>query len=111
MLPIEKNRGDYPKRARVRLFKEQIGYLDPLFLKAFQETCEVPRMNRWIRQKVEQEFGLTLKGKADVARWTELLADRFYETPIEWVKEMMRREMYPSHETKTTQLDETREWF
>lgn len=109
MLPIEKNREENQKRARLRLYKEHLGYLDPLFLKTFQETCEIPRINRWICQKVQQEFKLTLKGKADIEKWNQLLAERFYENPVEWVKEMMRREMYPSTEENMIALEEERQ--
>lgn len=106
MLPIEKNRGGNQKRIRLRLYKEHLGYLDPLFLETFQKTCGVTFINRWVRQRVEQEFGLVLKGRADVAKWNQLLTDRFYENPVEWVKEMMRREMYHSHESNKTLAEE-----
>ena len=100
MLPIEKNREETQKRTRIRLYKEHLGYLDSLFLEAFQQTCGVQRINRWIKEKVEQEFEMTLKNKEDIAKWTDILTERFYENPMEWVKEMMRREMYPSQKVE-----------
>lgn len=96
MLPSETNHGKEVKRIRLRLYKEHLGYINPLFLETFQETCQVKRLNTWIKQRAYQEFGLYIESRADIAVLNQILAERFYENPAEWVKEMMRREMYPS---------------
>ncbi|PLS19539.1 hypothetical protein CVD28_03735 [Bacillus sp. M6-12] len=81
------------KKVKIKLFDTHFAWIYQSLLNRFDEVSGYVNRTEWIKEKVEEEFGLTLKEKADLLVLDDLVKEKYYIDKTDWLREKMRQEI------------------
>jgi PHD/YefM family antitoxin component YafN of YafNO toxin-antitoxin module len=75
------------------LFDTHFAWIYQPLLTRFDEVCLFSNRTEWIKEKVKEDFGLSLKGKSDLLVLDNLVKNAYYIDKTDWLREKMRNEI------------------
>lgn len=77
-------------RIKIRFNGCHYCYLNRKLCLKFLETTECSSLKEWIKSETEQHFHVSPNSRANISKIQNLLNEMYYDTPGEWIQELMR---------------------
>lgn len=80
------------KKVKIKLFGKHFAWINEDLLHAVNDCIKGSRV-AWIKQKVQEDFELDLKGVADLLLLDKYVKKSFYLDKTDWLRTKMREEI------------------
>ena len=92
---MERTKKTKEKMLKIRIQRVYLGSIEQDFVESFKKTCSIRNLTNWVKVMAAIKHGFLLDSTENVQAFVEYLEQYRYSNGVEWIKECMRKEMFP----------------